>query len=132
MGLHPAWIQTSLHICAVWSGSMLFAISFPTCNRVCKRTAMDAQAGLDPCWSQTHYVGFVVTQFKCFISLFCNQSHNKIWFSFSFYSWKFNFCPTLFTRYLKLSIYNMYNEEQLKVILDWEWDLTSAHDDFSV
>jgi hypothetical protein len=21
----------------------------------------DAQAGLDPCWSQTHYVGFVVT-----------------------------------------------------------------------
>jgi hypothetical protein len=23
-----------------------------------------AQAGLDPCWSQTHYVGFVVTQLK--------------------------------------------------------------------
>jgi hypothetical protein len=23
----------------------------------------DAQADLDPCWSQTHYVGFVVTQF---------------------------------------------------------------------
>jgi hypothetical protein len=22
---------------------------------------MDAQAGLDPCWSQTHYVGFVMT-----------------------------------------------------------------------
>jgi hypothetical protein len=22
----------------------------------------DAQAGLDPCWSQTHYVGFVVTR----------------------------------------------------------------------
>jgi hypothetical protein len=21
-----------------------------------------AQAGLDPCWSQTHYVGFVVTR----------------------------------------------------------------------
>jgi hypothetical protein len=26
---------------------------------------MDAQAGLDPCWSQTHYVGFVVTRLKC-------------------------------------------------------------------
>jgi hypothetical protein len=24
----------------------------------------DAQAGLDPCWSQTHYVGFVVTRLK--------------------------------------------------------------------
>jgi hypothetical protein len=47
---------------------MLFAISFCTCNRVGKRTAWilirlcDAQAGLDPCWSQTHYVGFVVTR----------------------------------------------------------------------
>jgi hypothetical protein len=25
----------------------------------------DAQAGLDPCWSQTHYVGFVMTRLKC-------------------------------------------------------------------
>jgi hypothetical protein len=39
MGLRPAWIQTSLRIRAVWSGSMLFAISFSTCYRVCKRTA---------------------------------------------------------------------------------------------
>jgi hypothetical protein len=39
MGLQPAWIQTSLRIRAVWSGSMLFAISFSTCYRVCKRTA---------------------------------------------------------------------------------------------
>jgi hypothetical protein len=23
-----------------------------------------AQAGLDPCWSQTHYVGFVMTRLK--------------------------------------------------------------------
>jgi hypothetical protein len=27
---------------------------------------MDAQAGLDPCWSQTHYVGFVMTRLKSF------------------------------------------------------------------
>jgi hypothetical protein len=53
--LRAAWIQTSLRIRAVWSGPMLFAISFSTWNRV------GAQAGLDPCWSQTHYVGFVVT-----------------------------------------------------------------------
>jgi hypothetical protein len=25
---------------------------------------VDAQAGLDPCWSQKHYVGFVVTRLK--------------------------------------------------------------------
>jgi hypothetical protein len=39
MGLRPAWIQTSLRIRAVWSGSMLFAISFSTCYRICTRTA---------------------------------------------------------------------------------------------
>jgi hypothetical protein len=56
---------------AVWSGSMLFAISFSTCNRVGKRIVYGswsdcatAQAGLDPCWSQTHYVGFVVTMLQ--------------------------------------------------------------------
>jgi hypothetical protein len=37
--LRPAWIQTSLRICAVWSGSMLFAISFSTFSRVDKQTA---------------------------------------------------------------------------------------------
>jgi hypothetical protein len=40
MGLRPVWIQTSLRIRAVWSGSMLFAISFSTCYRVCKQTAL--------------------------------------------------------------------------------------------
>jgi hypothetical protein len=25
----------------------------------------DAQAGLDPCWSQTHYVGFVMMRLIC-------------------------------------------------------------------
>jgi hypothetical protein len=37
--LRPAWIKTSLRIRAVSLGSMLFAISFSTCNRVGKRTA---------------------------------------------------------------------------------------------
>jgi hypothetical protein len=37
--LRPAWIQTSLRFCAVWSGSILFAINLSTCYRVCKRTA---------------------------------------------------------------------------------------------
>jgi hypothetical protein len=61
--LLPAWIQTSLRIRAVWSGSILFAISFSTCNRVCKRTAwiLIRQLG-GACWSQTHYVGFVMTR----------------------------------------------------------------------
>jgi hypothetical protein len=39
MGLRPAWIQTSLCIRTVWSGSMLIAIGFSTCYRVCKQTA---------------------------------------------------------------------------------------------
>jgi hypothetical protein len=42
-----------------------FAISFSTCYRVCKRTAW-ILIRLDTCWSQTHYVGFVVTWLKCF------------------------------------------------------------------
>jgi hypothetical protein len=37
--LRSAWFQTSLRIRVVWSRSMLFAISFTTCHRVCKRTA---------------------------------------------------------------------------------------------
>jgi hypothetical protein len=68
MGLLPAWIQISLRILAVWSGSMLFAISFSTCYRVVSEQheywsdCADAQAGLDQCWSQTHYIGFVMTR----------------------------------------------------------------------
>jgi hypothetical protein len=27
----------------------------------------DAQAGLDPCWSQTHYVGFVTVQLNYYV-----------------------------------------------------------------
>jgi hypothetical protein len=68
MGLRPAWIQTSLRIHTVWSGSMLFAISsLLVIGFVIKQhgtwwECADAQAGLDPCWSQTHNDGFVVTQ----------------------------------------------------------------------
>jgi hypothetical protein len=42
----------------------IHAVSLPTLLQVEKLIAnsMDAQAGLDPCWSQTHYVGFVVTR----------------------------------------------------------------------
>jgi hypothetical protein len=36
MGLEPAWISLNW---PVWSGSMLFAISFSTCKRIGKRTA---------------------------------------------------------------------------------------------
>jgi hypothetical protein len=54
MGLRPAWIQTSLRI----------AMSFFTCFRVCR-------AGLDPCWSQTNYVGFGVTRLICFLLVKC-------------------------------------------------------------
>jgi hypothetical protein len=67
MCLQPAWIQTSLLIRAVWSGFMLVAISFPTCSnivgqRLASWSCVDVQAGLDPCWPQTHYVGFVMSR----------------------------------------------------------------------
>jgi hypothetical protein len=83
VGLQPAWIQTSLRIRAVWSGSMLFAVSFSTCNRVGKRTSWilirlrgSAMSGLDPCWSQTQYVGFVVTRLNYYLnSLNGNNIH---------------------------------------------------------
>jgi hypothetical protein len=62
---------------------MLFVISFSTCYRVCKRTAwilirlhMHMQAGLDPCWSQTQYVGFVMI--LSYILLFLTQ-HEQIY-----------------------------------------------------
>jgi hypothetical protein len=37
----------------------------------------DAQAGLDPCWSQTHYVGFVVTRLKLLTR--CRHSKGSGW-----------------------------------------------------
>jgi hypothetical protein len=71
MGLRPAWIQTSLRICAVWSGSMPFAYK-PIISKETDSEqhgswsdCADAKAGLDPCWSQTHYVGFVMARLKC-------------------------------------------------------------------
>jgi esterase/lipase len=39
---------------------------------------MDAQSGLDPCWSQTHYAGFVVTQLIYQISIFQFPSEYRI------------------------------------------------------
>jgi hypothetical protein len=42
----------------------IHAVRLQTLKQVKKLIAnsMDAQAGLDPCWSQTHYVGFAVTR----------------------------------------------------------------------
>jgi hypothetical protein len=62
MGLRPAWIQTSLRIRAVWSGSMLFAISFFTCYRVCKRTAW-IHAGRKPVMLVLSWRGSIMIYF---------------------------------------------------------------------
>jgi hypothetical protein len=51
---------------------MIQTVRLPTLLQVEKLTAnsMDPdQTGLDPCWSQVHYVGFVVTQLICVILL---------------------------------------------------------------
>jgi hypothetical protein len=35
-----------------------------------------AQAGLDPCWSQTHYVGFVMARLNYIVTLLkCMRFH---------------------------------------------------------
>jgi hypothetical protein len=36
---------------------------------------MDPDPGLDPCWSQTHFVGFVMTPLICLFDV--NVSHHK-------------------------------------------------------
>jgi hypothetical protein len=66
MGLHP---------CSLIRIHAVRYHSFSTCYRVCKRTAWIlirlrgcAGCGLDPCWSQTHYVGFVVTRLNYYFS----------------------------------------------------------------
>jgi hypothetical protein len=82
MGLWPAWIQTSLLIRAVWLGSMLFAISyllvigFVSEQHGSWSDCVDATAGLDPCWLQTHYVGFVMAQLNFVDQLFITSSRN--------------------------------------------------------
>jgi hypothetical protein len=86
--LRSAWIQTSLCIRAVWSGSMLFAINCSTCNRVGKLAAwilirLRGCAG----WSgsmlvanQTHYVGFVMAllNYVMLYVMLCIASDNLI------------------------------------------------------
>jgi hypothetical protein len=64
MGLRPAWIQTSLRIRAVWSGSMLFPISFSTCYRVCKQTAR-ILIRLRVCWFCHDAAQMLTTEARC-------------------------------------------------------------------
>jgi hypothetical protein len=37
---------------------------------------MDVQAGMDPCWSQTHFVGFVMARLNYF--LWVKKTHPNI------------------------------------------------------
>jgi hypothetical protein len=81
VGLRPAWIQTSLCLRAVWSGSMLFAISFSTCNRVGQRTAWNL-IKLRGCagWSGSLLVANVLCWFcrdAAHIYLLCNSNALK-------------------------------------------------------
>jgi hypothetical protein len=115
--LWPAWMQTSMRIRAVWSGSILFTISFSTCNRVGKpwSDCADAQAGLDPCWSQTHYVGFVMTRLKCFDRREVNISFS---FSLSIRSWmQYMYCNFV-SKYGRRKRYCL---NQTKLLMEWFW-----------
>jgi hypothetical protein len=87
MRLRPACIQTSLRVRAVWSGSMLFICCSLTNSITNTETdseqhgswpdCADAQAGLDPCWLQTHYVGFVMTRL-IYIHMYSNKTTKKL------------------------------------------------------
>jgi hypothetical protein len=77
--LRPAWIQTSLCIRAVWPGSMLFVYKSKTSSETDSEQhgswldCADAQAGLDPCCSQTH-------SFSDFV--FCMEVKMLLWLHF--------------------------------------------------
>jgi hypothetical protein len=70
VGLRPEWILTRLPIRTVWSGSMLFTYKPYTSRETDSKQhwswsdCAEAQAGLDPCLSQTHCVGFLLTRFN--------------------------------------------------------------------
>jgi hypothetical protein len=71
--LRQAWIQTSLLIHAVWSGSLTNPITSKEIDREQHGSWSDwadEQAGLDPFQLQTHYVGFVVTGLKYIFKIF--------------------------------------------------------------
>jgi hypothetical protein len=75
----PAWasVQSDLGPCCSLSISLL-VIGFVSEQHGSWSDYADAQAGLDPCWSKTHYVGFVVTR------LIWKSCALKIWYIFNF------------------------------------------------
>jgi hypothetical protein len=106
--------QLSIRAVSVWSGSMLFAISLSTCNRLISKQHVSwsdcaaAQAGLDPCWSQTHFVGFVVTRliYCCFCFLFSLYFINGscLWlYLYIERNWKYIECCSSYILYIKIS-----------------------------
>jgi hypothetical protein len=58
--LRPAWIRVRIH--AVRLPTLITSRETDSEQHGSWSDCADAQAGLDPCWSQTHYVGFVVTR----------------------------------------------------------------------
>jgi hypothetical protein len=65
--LRPASAQFDQDPCCPLSVSLL-VIGFGSEQHGSWSDCAEAQAGLDPCWSQRHYVGFVVTRliYRCF------------------------------------------------------------------
>jgi hypothetical protein len=59
--LRPTFAHSDQDPCCSLSVSLL-VIGFVSEQHGSWSDCADAQAGLDPCWSQTHYVGFVVTR----------------------------------------------------------------------
>jgi hypothetical protein len=62
---------------------------------------MDAQAGLDPCWWQTHYVGFVMTRLiYCYMLYITTRPWGKLYDMFAKYTLLVLSADMLFTRFL--------------------------------
>jgi hypothetical protein len=78
----------------------------------------DAQAGLDPCWSQTHYVGFVVTRLisfnhfsysRIFVwSRFCHNVRTTCTFRARSLFWSCLFIYFYFFLFIYLFIYLLF------------------------
>jgi hypothetical protein len=61
----PAHPRSLIRINAVRLQTLLQVEKLITNSMDPDQTARNVQAGLDPCWSQTHYVGFVMTRLIC-------------------------------------------------------------------
>jgi hypothetical protein len=84
------------------------------------------QAGLDPCWSQTHYVGFVMSWLICLVE---SENVTKLWFFFTFAK-LFPYCFFVVSFFSKRTVrftLSSFSEDQAHVKLCLVWSILVLH-----